>query len=56
MYLIFDFQKEYFQDDIFPDTRVKWEAALSAQEWLAGKNAIQGILSLCPPGMKLCKH
>ncbi|XP_033631457.1 coronin-7-like [Asterias rubens] len=46
-------KKEYFQDDIFPDTRVKWEAALSAQEWLAGKNAIQGKLSLCPPGMKL---
>ncbi|XP_022100301.1 coronin-7-like [Acanthaster planci] len=46
-------KKEYFQDDIFPDTRVTWESVLTSQEWLDGKNGVQRRISLCPPDMKL---
>jgi len=28
---------EYFQDDVFPDTKVTWEPALSASSWFSGK-------------------
>lgn len=47
---------DYFQDDIYPETRVKWEAAVMAEEWFAGKNSTQNFISLRPEGMKLCKH
>ena len=47
---------DYFQDDIYPDTRVKWEAAVTAEEWFAGKNGTQNFISLRPEGMKLCKY
>ncbi|XP_038057415.1 coronin-7-like [Patiria miniata] len=46
-------KREYFQDDIFPDTRVTWESVLTSHEWLDGKNGIQRRMSLCPPDMKL---
>ena len=49
------FQMDYFQDDIYPETRVKWEAAMTAEEWFAGKNCRQNFISLQPEGMKLCK-
>ena len=49
------FQMDYFQDDIYPETRVKWEAAMTAEEWFAGKNYTQNFISLQPEGMKLCK-
>ena len=26
----------YFQDDLFPDTKVLWEPTLSAEEWMQG--------------------
>ena len=29
-------QMEYFQDDVFPDTKVTWEPALTATEWFSG--------------------
>jgi len=39
-------QVEYFQDDIFPDTKVTWEPALSADSWFSGnvKAVIPAIL------------
>ena len=46
---------DYFQDDIYPETRVKWEPAVTAEEWFAGKNGAQNFISLRPEGMKLCK-
>ena len=49
-------QPQYFQDDVYCDTRKVWEAALSAGEWLQGRNALQPCVSLRPKGMKLCKH
>ncbi|XP_058142542.1 coronin-7 isoform X2 [Dasypus novemcinctus] len=44
-------RKEFFQDDVFPDTAVTWEPVLSAQAWLGGANGQPRRLSLQPPGM-----
>lgn len=44
-------QKEFFQDDVFPDTAVTWEPVLSAKAWLGGANGQLQLLSLQPPGM-----
>ncbi|KAF4015547.1 hypothetical protein G4228_007150 [Cervus hanglu yarkandensis] len=44
-------RKEFFQDDVFPDTAVSWEPALSAEAWLGGANGQPRLLSLQPPGM-----
>lgn len=44
-------QKEYFQDDIFPPTRVWWEPSLSASAWLAGADGQQRRADLRPPDM-----
>lgn len=46
---------EYFQDDLFPDTRVWWEPALTSDQWFTGKNGAQKRLSLRPADMKPCK-
>jgi coronin-7 len=42
---------EYFQDDVYPETRVGWEAALTGRQWLAGGDGLQPSLSLRPPDM-----
>ncbi|XP_045676612.1 coronin-7 isoform X3 [Phyllostomus hastatus] len=44
-------RKEFFQDDVFPDTAVSWEPALNAKAWLGGANRQPRLLSLQPPGM-----
>uniref|UniRef100_A0A8C5NW65 Coronin n=1 Tax=Jaculus jaculus TaxID=51337 RepID=A0A8C5NW65_JACJA len=44
-------RKEFFQDDVFPDTAVSWEPVLSAKAWLGGANGQPQRLSLQPPGM-----
>ncbi|XP_068555455.1 coronin-7 isoform X2 [Anas acuta] len=44
-------KKEYFQDDIFPPTRVWWEPALGASAWLAGEDGQQRRADLRPPEM-----
>uniref|UniRef100_A0A2I2YBI1 Coronin n=1 Tax=Gorilla gorilla gorilla TaxID=9595 RepID=A0A2I2YBI1_GORGO len=44
-------QKEFFQDDVFPDTAVSWEPVLSAEAWLQGANGQPWLLSLQPPDM-----
>ncbi|KAG8506483.1 Coronin-7, partial [Galemys pyrenaicus] len=44
-------RKEFFQDDVFPDTAVSWEPTLSAQAWLGGADGQPQRLSLQPPGM-----
>lgn len=44
-------QKEFFQDDVFPDTAVTWEPILSAKAWFEGANGQPRLLSLQPPGM-----
>ena len=44
---------EFFQDDLFPDTAVAWEPAMTADQWLSGGNKAQRTISLRPEGMKL---
>ncbi|NXJ03579.1 CORO7 protein, partial [Odontophorus gujanensis] len=44
-------KKEYFQDDIFPPTRVWWEPALSGSAWLQGADGQQGRAELRPADM-----
>ncbi|XP_066870346.1 coronin-7 isoform X3 [Kogia breviceps] len=44
-------RKEFFQDDVFPDTAVSWEPVLSAEAWLGGANGQPRLLSLQPPDM-----
>ncbi|XP_029432457.1 coronin-7-like isoform X1 [Rhinatrema bivittatum] len=44
-------KKEYFQDDLFPDTEVWWEPALSASAWLSGSNSKHKRISLQPKDM-----
>ncbi|XP_021364093.1 coronin-7-like isoform X2 [Mizuhopecten yessoensis] len=43
---------EYFQDDLFPDTRVTWEPTMTSDEWLSGLNNHARTISLQPRGMK----
>ncbi|XP_075686557.1 coronin-7-like isoform X1 [Rhinoderma darwinii] len=44
-------KKDFFQDDVFPPSRVTWEPALTAEEWLSGKDKQQRSINLCPKGM-----
>ncbi|KAL1778944.1 coronin-7 isoform X1 [Sigmodon hispidus] len=44
-------RKEFFQDDVFPDTAVSWEPVLNAEAWLGGANGQPRRLSLRPPDM-----
>uniref|UniRef100_A0A8C3VWH4 Coronin n=1 Tax=Catagonus wagneri TaxID=51154 RepID=A0A8C3VWH4_9CETA len=44
-------RKEFFQDDVFPDTAVSWEPVLRAEAWLGGANGQPRLLSLQPVGM-----
>uniref|UniRef100_A0A8V0ZBK1 Coronin n=1 Tax=Gallus gallus TaxID=9031 RepID=A0A8V0ZBK1_CHICK len=44
-------KKEYFQEDIFPPTRVWWEPALSASAWLGGADGQQNRAELRPADM-----
>ncbi|XP_063970323.1 coronin-7-like [Lytechinus pictus] len=45
-------KKEYFQDDVFPDTKVTWEPVLTGSDWFSGKDGQCRTISLCPEGMK----
>ncbi|XP_068191934.1 coronin-7-like isoform X1 [Antennarius striatus] len=44
-------KKEFFQDDVFPDTAVCWEPALNASAWLSGSNGQHKKISLKPKDM-----
>lgn len=44
-------KKEFFQDDLFPDTEVWWKAALTASSWLSGSNGRHEKMSLRPKDM-----
>ncbi|XP_064448540.1 coronin-7 isoform X3 [Mirounga angustirostris] len=44
-------RKEFFQDDVFPDTALSWEPVLSASAWLGGANGQPRLISLQPAGM-----
>uniref|UniRef100_A0A673K249 Coronin n=1 Tax=Sinocyclocheilus rhinocerous TaxID=307959 RepID=A0A673K249_9TELE len=44
-------RKEFFQDDVFPETAVWWEAALTAAAWLSGSNGQHRKISMRPKDM-----
>lgn len=44
-------KKEFFQDDVYPDTTVWWEPALTAAAWLSGSNGQHKKMSLKPKDM-----
>ncbi|XP_013378981.1 coronin-7-like, partial [Lingula anatina] len=43
---------QFFQDDLFPDTRVTWEPCLTAEEWFRGEDRVPRTISLRPPDME----
>ena len=49
-------QSNFFQDDLFPDTKVLWEPTLSGSEWLEGNDAVPATISLKPDDMEACKY
>ena len=55
VYSLATLQSEFFQDDVFPDTIVSWEPALTAKQWLEGKNGQNRTISLKPEGMTPCE-
>uniref|UniRef100_G3PBH3 Coronin n=2 Tax=Gasterosteus aculeatus aculeatus TaxID=481459 RepID=G3PBH3_GASAC len=44
-------KKEFFQDDLYTDTAVCWEPALTAASWLSGSNGQHKKISLKPADM-----
>uniref|UniRef100_A0A8C7I2U0 Coronin n=1 Tax=Oncorhynchus kisutch TaxID=8019 RepID=A0A8C7I2U0_ONCKI len=44
-------RKEFFQDDVYPDTAVWWESSLTASAWLAGSDGKHQSISLKPKDM-----
>lgn len=44
-------QKEFFQDDVYSDTAVWWEPALTGSAWLSGSNDQHKKISLKPKDM-----
>ncbi|KAJ8398767.1 hypothetical protein AAFF_G00419640 [Aldrovandia affinis] len=44
-------KKEFFQDDVFPETAVWWESSLTASAWLSGSNGQHRKISLQPKDM-----
>uniref|UniRef100_A0A8C1U8V4 Coronin n=1 Tax=Cyprinus carpio TaxID=7962 RepID=A0A8C1U8V4_CYPCA len=44
-------RKEFFQDDVFPETAVWWDASLTAAAWLSGSNGQHHKISLRPNDM-----
>ncbi|XP_051244971.1 coronin-7 isoform X1 [Dicentrarchus labrax] len=44
-------KKEFFQDDLYTDTAVCWEPALTASAWLSGSNGQHKKISLKPKDM-----
>ena len=45
-------KSEYFQDDLFPPTRVTWNATLTAAQWFAGAQQPADRLQLKPDDME----
>ena len=47
---------DYFQDDLFPDTKVTWEPMMTSAEWFMGVNRVPQRVSLKPDDMTPCKY
>lgn len=46
-------QRAYFQDDLYRDTRITWQPALSGDAWFAGTAAAPATISLRPANAPL---
>ncbi|KAM6957237.1 coronin-7 [Aplochiton taeniatus] len=44
-------RKEFFQDDVYPDTAAWWESSLTASAWLSGSNSQHRKIKLRPKDM-----
>lgn len=49
--MVSPFQTDFFQDDLFPPTRVTWSETISQTEWFANKDKRPLRISLQPEGM-----
>jgi len=47
---------EYFQDDLFPNTKITWEHSMTSEEWLSGSNNQTNLICLKPTDMTSCKY
>jgi coronin-7 len=45
-------KSEFFQDDLFPPTKVLWEPTMTSREWFSGNNDDPYRISLKPANMK----
>ncbi|XP_030380974.1 coronin-7 isoform X2 [Scaptodrosophila lebanonensis] len=45
-------KSELFQDDLFPPTRVTWNATMDSEEWFGGSDKAAAKISLQPEGME----
>jgi coronin-7 len=48
-------QNDYFQDDLFPPTKVLWEPAMTASQWFGGANIPPKRMDLKPNDMETRK-
>lgn len=48
-------QVEFFQDDLFPETRVTWKPVVDSSDWFNGQDKSQPRVSLKPDDMTSCK-
>jgi coronin-7 len=48
-------QNDYFQDDLFPPTKVLWEPSMTASQWFGGANIPPKRMDLKPNDMETRK-
>ncbi len=48
-------QNDYFQDDLFPPTKVLWEPTMTSSKWFGGANVPAKRLDLKPSDMETRK-
>jgi len=51
----FVLQNDYFQDDLFPPTKVLWEPSMTASQWFGGANIPPKRMDLKPNDMETRK-
>ena len=52
---LFVLQNDYFQDDLFPPTKVLWEPSMTASQWFGGANIPPKRMDLKPNDMETRK-
>jgi coronin-7 len=54
-FYFFYLQNDYFQDDLFPPTKVLWEPTMTASQWFGGANLPPKRMDLKPNDMETRK-